>query len=164
MGYPREWRRARQQAPSVIPLEETTEFQEADRSFMDTPEKPEHSAATILCIDDEPEGMLPRKLLLESAGYRVIEARSGLEGIRVFQSEKVDAVILDYWMSGMKGTAVASELKRIDPRIPVIVLSGVSDLPGEAAGLIDQWIVKGSVRAEQLLKSISTLLGRGASS
>jgi signal transduction histidine kinase len=116
--------------------------------------------ATILCIDDEATGLLPRKLLLESAGHRVLEARSGPEGIRLFKSEKVDAVILDYWMSGMKGTTVAAELKRINPTVPIIVLSGMSDLPGEAAGVVDQWLIKGSLRAEQLLESISTLLER----
>jgi len=121
-------------------------------------DEPERAAATILCIDDETAGLLPRRLLLESAGYRVIEARSGLEGIRLFQSEKVDAVILDYWMSGMKGTQVASELKRINPNVPIIVLSGMLDLPGEASGLVDEWMIKGSTRAEQLLNSISGLL------
>jgi two-component system sensor histidine kinase UhpB len=120
--------------------------------------EPERAAATILCIDDETAGLLPRRLLLESAGYRVIEARSGLEGIRLFQSEKVDAVILDYWMSGMKGTQVASELKRINPNVPIIVLSGMLDLPGEASGLVDEWMIKGSTRAEQLLDSINGLL------
>jgi PAS domain S-box-containing protein len=119
-----------------------------------------NDAVTILCIDDEPDGLLPRRLLLESAGYRVIQANSGPEGIRLFQTETVDAVILDYWMSGMKGTAVASELKRINSGVPIIVLSGMSDLPGEASGLIDQWIVKGSTRAEQLLSSINSLLER----
>ena len=73
-------------------------------------ESPVPEAATILCIDDEANGLLPRRLLLESAGYRVIEARSGAEGIQLFGSEKVDVVILDYWMSGMKGTTVAAEL------------------------------------------------------
>jgi hypothetical protein len=63
-------------------------------------------------------------------------------------------------MSGMKGTEVAAELKRVNPLIPIIVLSGVSDLPGEAAGLVDQWLLKGSHRAEQLLESVGTLLGR----
>ncbi|MGB8324232.1 MAG: PAS domain S-box protein, partial [Candidatus Acidiferrum sp.] len=130
----------------------------------ETPESLEGKAprevTTILCIDDEATGLLPRRLLLESAGHRVLEARSGLEGIELFQREKVDAVILDYWMSGMKGTTVASELKRINPAVPIIVLSGMSDLPGEAAGLVDQWLVKGSHRAEQLLESISTLLER----
>ncbi len=105
-------------------------------------------------------GLLPRKLLLESAGYRVIEARSGEEGIRLFQSQKVDVVILDYWMSGMKGTDVASRLKRLNPFVPIIVLSGMPDLPGEAVGLVDQWIVKGSTRAETLLDSINDLLDR----
>jgi len=119
-----------------------------------------HKTATILCIDDEPAGLLPRKLLLESAGYRVIEARSGEEGIQLFQSEKIDAVILDYWMSGMKGTAVATELKRMKPAVPIIVLSGMSDLPGEAAGIVDHWFVKGSNRPEHLLNSISSLLER----
>jgi CheY-like chemotaxis protein len=120
----------------------------------------ERDAFSILCIDDEPAGLLPRKLLLESAGHRVIEARSGAEGIRLFESEKVDAVILDYWMSGMKGTAVASELKRINPAVPIIVLSGMADLPGEAVGLVDQWFVKGSTRADELLNSIDALLDR----
>jgi CheY-like chemotaxis protein len=116
--------------------------------------------ALSLLIDDEAAGLLPRKLLLESAGYRVIDAQSGAQGLQIFQSEQVDAVILDYWMSGMKGTAVASELKRINPAVPIIVLSGMSDLPGEASGTVDQWIVKGSTRAEQLLDSVAALLDR----
>jgi PAS domain S-box-containing protein len=123
-------------------------------------EKIDRDRATILLIDDEAAGLLPRKLLLESAGYRVIDAHSGVQGLQIFQSEKVDAVILDYWMSGMKGTAVAAELKRINPAIPIVVLSGMSDLPGEASGIVDQWLVKGSCRAEQLLDSIVALLER----
>jgi response regulator RpfG family c-di-GMP phosphodiesterase len=47
------------------------------------------------CIDDELTGLLARKLLLESAGYRVVQARSGPEGIHAFQRGKIDAVILD---------------------------------------------------------------------
>jgi CheY-like chemotaxis protein len=38
-----------------------------------------------------------------------VQASSGPEGIRAFQQGKTDAVILDYWMSGMKGTEVAPE-------------------------------------------------------
>jgi signal transduction histidine kinase len=121
---------------------------------------PSPDAATILCIDDESIGVTSRKLLLESAGHRVLAASSGEEGIRIFQYEKIDAVILDYWMSGMKGTAVAAELKRINPAVPIIVLSGMFDLPGEASGIVDQWLVKGSHRAEHLLESIHKLLQR----
>jgi CheY-like chemotaxis protein len=117
-------------------------------------------AASILCIDDEPAGMFARKLLLESAGHRVVEARSGPEGIRLFKSQKVDAVILDYWMSGMKGTAVAAELKELDPAVPIIVVSRLPDFPGETTGVIDEWFLKGNSRAEHLLVTIKALLER----
>jgi len=122
----------------------------------------EHSDGrpTILCIDDEPAGMFARKLLLESAGHRVVEARSGPEGIRKFKAQKIDAVILDYWMSGMKGTAVAAELKEINPSVPIIVLSGLPDFPGETTGVIDEWLVKGNNRPEHLLVTIKALLDR----
>jgi PAS domain S-box-containing protein len=155
------------QIVAVLPIPATAVIDHETTNDLQVNEKPAQSSAmehangnsaTILCIDDETSGLLPRKLLLESAGHRVITARSGAEGIEIFRSEKVDAVILDYWMAEMKGTAVAWELKRIDPTVPVIVLSGVSELPGEAAGLVDQWLVKGSHRAEKLLDSISTLL------
>lgn len=118
----------------------------------------EDESPTVLCIDDDPTGLLTRRLLLESAGYRVIEARSGSEGIDLFRAAKADAVILDYWMSEMKGTVVASELKRIDPAVPIIVLSAVSELPGEAVGLVDLWLLKGTHRAERLLESLGSLL------
>ena len=117
-------------------------------------------AATILCIDDEPAGMFARKLLLESAGHRVIEARSGVEGIRLFKSQKVDAVILDYWMSGMKGTEVAGHLKELNPSVPIIVLSGLPDFPGETTGVIDEWLLKGNHRPEHLLVTVKALLER----
>jgi len=116
--------------------------------------------ATILCIDDEPAGMAARKLLLESAGHRVLEARSGPEGIRLFQSQKIDAVILDYWMSGMKGTVVAAKLKELNPSVPVIILSGLPDFPGEMTGVVDEWLLKGSDRPERLLHTIKSLLER----
>jgi PAS domain S-box-containing protein len=150
---------------AVFPIppvqEQSTDSGDSSQDIVRAPlANSDSEASVILCIDDELTGLLPRKLLLESAGHRVIEARSGEEGIRLFQTEKVAAVILDYWMSGMKGTAVASELKRINPSVPIIVLSGMSDLPGEAAGLVDQWIMKGTTRAEELLDSVNALLER----
>jgi len=126
-------------------------------------EKTTSEALTVLCIDDDATGLSTRKMLLESAGYHVIEARSGAEGIELFRSHRVGAVILDYWMTEMKGTAVAFELKRIDPSVPIIVLSGVSDLPGEAVGVIDRWLVKGSHRGEKLLESLNSLMEHRAS-
>lgn len=58
---------------------------------------------TILCIDDEPVLLELRRTLLERAGYRVLIAATGREGIRVFGLEKIDLVVLDYWMADMDG-------------------------------------------------------------
>jgi CheY-like chemotaxis protein len=83
---------------------------------------------SILCIDDERLGLDIGKRVLASAGYRVLTARSGEEGIRLFQSESFDAVVLDYWMPSLNGIATAHRLKRINPPVPLIILSGLSQL------------------------------------
>ena len=99
--------------------------------------------ATILSIDDEPQASEIRKLLLESEGYDVLLAQTGEDGLRLFQSQRVDLVVVDYWMRGMNGLAVAREIKRLNPAVPIIVLSGLAELPGEAVGIADRWIMKG---------------------
>jgi CheY-like chemotaxis protein len=118
---------------------------------------PAIKTATILCIDDEPTALGVRRLLLESAGYRVATAHSGEEGICVFKSQPIDAVIMDYWLSGMDGIEAARELKRISPAIPIVVLSALTELPGESIGTADRWLLKGEDPA-YLLNAISTLL------
>ncbi len=116
--------------------------------------------ATILCIDDEEPGLVVRKLLLEEAGYKVLTARSGAEGIRLFKSSSVDAVVLDYWMSGMNGVAVARELKRLNPDLPIIILSAYGTLLDETLGLAEVWIRKGEEDPQYLLSQVSELLNR----
>lgn len=118
----------------------------------------ENRATTVLCIDDEEPGLRVRKMLLESAGHRVLTARSGGEGIRMFQSEPVDAVIVDYWMSGMNGVTVARELKRLRPSTPIIILSAYGTLLDEALGVADIWIRKGEEDPQYLLAKITELL------
>jgi CheY-like chemotaxis protein len=121
-----------------------------------TPNGPMVNSAAILCIDDEPDAIKIRKLLLESEGYQVFDATTGEEGLRLFRAHKIDAVVVDYWMSGMNGLAVAREIKRLSPATPIIMLSGFSELPGEAVGIADRWILKGR-SAQDLLSAISTL-------
>ncbi|HZQ68268.1 MAG TPA: response regulator [Terriglobales bacterium] len=118
--------------------------------------------ATVLIIDDEKEQLMLRKMLLETAGHRVLTAHSGKEGLRVFRSETVDAVIIDYWMGDLKGTAVASEMKRLHPSIPVIIFSAFRPLPDEALGKADVWLVKAEIEPTELLQIIDQLLSSGS--
>jgi len=56
------------------------------------------SRPVILCIDDEDLGLEIRKMVLEREGFTVLTARDGISGISVFDTEQVDAVVLDYAM------------------------------------------------------------------
>ena len=73
------------------------------------------SRPVILCIDDEDLGLEIRKMVLEREGFSVLTARDGATGISVFDSARVDAVVLDYAMPGMDGGQVAAILPRAVP-------------------------------------------------
>jgi|SRR5579872_268350 len=111
---------------------------------------------TILCIDDEPDALEVRKLLLESAGYRVIQAASGKQGLKLFSVAVINLVLVDYWMPGMNGLAVARQIKELDPDMPIVMISGLAELPGEAVGIADRWILKGHP-VQDLLDTLAEL-------
>ncbi len=111
---------------------------------------------TVLCADDDDNERTARKMLFESVGLRVFSARNGTEALDVFRTEKVDAVVLDYWMPGMKGLSVASEMKSLHPEVPIMVLSGFASLPDETIGVVDAWLQKRDV--ELLLEELEKLI------
>jgi len=98
---------------------------------------------TVLCVDDERIGLRVRKIMLESRGYTVLTANSGDEGLRLFDENQVDVVVLDYYMPGLNGGDVASEMRRRRPGVPIVFLSAYFSLPPEALELADAFITKG---------------------
>jgi two-component system response regulator PrrA len=119
---------------------------------------------TILCADDDEDQLTARRLVLESSGFNVISARSGTEALQAFRDHRVDAVILDYWMPGMKGVSVAREMKQLRAHTPIIVLSGFTALPDETIGIVDSWLQKRDVEPDELLAEVSRLLQRASAS
>jgi CheY-like chemotaxis protein len=115
---------------------------------------------TVLCAEDDEDQLSSRRLVFESAGFKVLLARSGTEALQVFRSHAVDAVVLDYWMPGMKGISVAREMKRIRPNTPILVLSGFAALPDETIGTVDAWLQKREVEPGELLAEVSRLTQR----
>src|SRR5271157_1313454 len=97
----------------------------------------------ILCIDDYKQGLHARRLILETAGYDVITASSGRIGLRLLLSHTVHIVILDYRMPDMSGGAVACEIRRTHPRIPIIMLSGQVGVAKRASSAVDAFVAKG---------------------
>lgn len=112
---------------------------------------------TLLCVDDEVVGLKLRKLILERQGYQVLTASAGVEGLNVFHQNNVDAVVLDYFMPGMNGGAVASAMKRTRPTVPIILLSAYLSLPPKDVAAVDAFIVKGD-SPEVLLRKIAELI------
>lgn len=116
--------------------------------------------AAILCIDDEEPALLLRQRVLEKAGYRVFTALTGKQGIEIFRFQPIDAAIVDYWMADMDGLDVAEQLKKLNPRTPVIMLSGYTSILDEGLGRVDLWLRKGEGDPEQLLLAVAQLLAR----
>jgi CheY-like chemotaxis protein len=113
----------------------------------------------ILCIDDHKPGLHARKLLLETVGYDVITASSGKIGL--LQRRPVQFIILDYRMPEMDGGAVAHEIRRVCPEVPIIMLSGYLDVPDSVLSAVDAFVSKGQP-PEVLLGYLSMLSQAGA--
>jgi CheY-like chemotaxis protein len=113
--------------------------------------------ATILCIDDHWNGLIGRKMLLEKNGYKVLEASGGDEGLKLFLSHRVDAVVLDYQMPGMNGDVVAAKMKRVKSHIPIMLLSAYGPSPKRKMKAVDTFLSK-SQPPTILLSTLQSLL------
>jgi CheY-like chemotaxis protein len=83
--------------------------------------------ARILCIDDSVSGLSVRRQLFARHGHEVVTARSGPEGLERFRKDKFDLAVVDYVMPEMNGGEVIRQLRKLNPHLPVILLSGYAD-------------------------------------
>ena len=97
-------------------------------------------------------------MLLEKSGYEVLEASGGDEGLKLFRTRPVDAVVLDYQMPGMSGDVVAAKMKRINSQIPIMLLSAYGPLPKHKLSSVDSFLSK-SQPPTILLSTLQQMLG-----
>jgi len=82
----------------------------------------------ILYIDDDQDYLDALRVILEANGYAMLEARTGEDGLRVFQEHEPDLVIVDLMMEEVDaGTRFVRELKALGGTVPVLMLSSVGD-------------------------------------
>lgn len=125
-------------------------------------EKMQDRVPTILCIDDDSETLALRRHFLQSSGYSVVTASSGLAGLQALsQGQGIDLVLLDYMMPGMDGDEVAQKLKRQNPQLPVVVVSAVAQLPEGLLTVIDGYVQKGQDPDVLLGTVLKILTSRG---
>jgi two-component system, chemotaxis family, chemotaxis protein CheY len=120
-------------------------------------------AKTILSVDDSASVRQMVQLTLTGAGYQVIQANDGADGLAKAQSNQVDMVVTDLNMPGMNGMAMIKELRKLPAYkgVPIIFLTTESDAAmkseAKAAGATG-WITK-PFQQDQLVAVVKKVLG-----
>jgi signal transduction histidine kinase/ActR/RegA family two-component response regulator len=93
--------------------------------------------ATILLVDDEELVRVGTREMLTDLGYKLIEATSGAEALRLLRSsERPDMMVTDYLMPGMNGVALIEHARKLVPDMPVMLITGYSTVAeGPAAAI-----------------------------
>jgi len=82
----------------------------------------------ILVVDDEPFVCDAVKMMLAFDGHSVVTANSGSEALQYLREQKFDLVITDFAMPVMKGDALASKVKELDPAMPVVMITAYAEM------------------------------------
>jgi DNA-binding NtrC family response regulator len=117
----------------------------------------------ILCVDDEELPLTLRRLVLEKQGYEVETVRSATEAMRALSDHPVDLVLTDQVMPGGTGTELARSIKKRWPDMPVILISGVNEIPPDAM-YADMFISKVEGPTAMCAKISAVLAARRCSS
>jgi CheY-like chemotaxis protein len=124
---------------------------------------PTSSTPNILLVDDNRDGLLVRRSLLEEIGCCVHIAANGEEGLRLFEAARFDVIVTDYRMPLMGGAELIQRIRLLDPNARIILLSGFVEPLGltEQNTGADAVITKSSNEPAHLLRSVKRLLNRG---
>lgn len=118
---------------------------------------------TVLALDDSPSIRQMVRLTLTAAGYGVVEAGDGVEGLAKAKSQSVNMVVTDLNMPNMNGLAFIRALRELPAYrgVPIVFLTTESDAglkqEAKAAGATG-WITK-PFKPEQLTAVVKKLLG-----
>ena len=116
----------------------------------------------ILVVDDEPMVRTMARDLLETAGFSVVEASTGVEAVELYRSDgtDIDVIILDMTMPGMSGAEALRKIRAIDGDARVILTSGYDgqDTVAELKAMEEVAFLQKPYRARTLLGKIATVL------
>jgi len=116
---------------------------------------------TILCIDDDHSMLGYQRALLERRGFAVLTATSARQGLSITAACAVAAVIVDYHMPDMNGHELATEIKRLRPQVPIVMVSSDEAIPENALKAVDAFVSKNEA-SSRLLPVITRICGDDA--
>jgi CheY-like chemotaxis protein len=117
--------------------------------------------SAVLLIDDNAIQAATRQTILRRAGYHVIVALNPMRALQQFIGDDlptpVGAVITDHMMPGMNGSEFVRELRKIQPHLPIMVISGLEEAEYEYAGMNVRFLLK-PLSPELLLANLHEVL------
>lgn len=118
----------------------------------------------ILIVDDSALSRRTLRRILESAGYKVVEADDGMTALEVYFLEKPGLVLLDLVMKGMYGLDVLVKLREMDHEARVVVAS--ADIQSSTRVMVDEAGALGFINkpfvSEQVVAAVEAAFAKGA--
>lgn len=116
---------------------------------------------TILVVDDEESVIRSLTAVLAKLGFKVQVAQNGPEGIECFlrHQEEILLVLADIVMPGMYGTEMVAEIRKIDPGMKILLMSGYPEAKPDMEAGPGYAFVEKPILALQLLNAIESLTG-----
>ena len=102
----------------------------------------------ILWVDDEVDLLKPYVLFLETKNYTVLTSNNGAEALDIVRSENLDIVFLDEQMPGLSGLETLTEIKKITPMLPIVMIT-----KNEEENIMEEAI--GSKISDYLIKPVN---------
>jgi CheY-like chemotaxis protein len=118
---------------------------------------------TVLVIEDDPSVRVFVQRVLHRAGFEAALAVDGLDGLTRFRRmrHEIAAVVVDFMMPLIKGDEVAEEIRRLAPSMPIVLMSGFSeiDVRNRAVNTAAWDFIQKPFRADELTRTLHTAIG-----
>ena len=117
---------------------------------------------TVLVVEDDATLRMGLNATLRSAGFKVLLAKTGPEGVELALNEHPDLVLLDVMLPGMNGFEICEEIRRRDREVPIIMLTAKGEEHDKVRGLklgADDYVVK-PFGVNELLARVDAALRR----
>ncbi len=111
----------------------------------------------LLCVDDDIQCLEVRRLLLEAFGFNVVSSTNPTDGLRLYRRKRFDAAIIDFQMPEMDGAELAKKMKDSRGDVPVVIMSGLPELPEGTPVFHDRFFCK-TISGKQLAEEIQALI------
>ncbi|MFC1612254.1 PleD family two-component system response regulator [Patescibacteria group bacterium] len=122
-----------------------------------------NKAKTILIIEDEAPVVRILREKFKSEGFRVLEAKNGIDGFKKAKTEKPDLILLDIILPKMDGIAMLQKLRKDawGKNVKVIILTNLSDGDELAEAIehkVHDYLVKADWKLEEIVKKVKEKL------